>query len=69
MLDRAFHITAEFQKNTFDILPFVSRINYLIMHQIKNMNKTLILKTPSQWSREVLARHVHAQTQSNVGLK
>jgi len=69
VLDHAFHITAEFQKNTFDFLPFVSRINYLVMHQIQNMKKALILKAPSQCSREVLARHVHAHTQSNVGQK
>jgi len=39
VLDQAFHITAEFQKNTFDIFPVVSRINYLNMHQIRNMKR------------------------------
>ena len=69
VLDHAFHITAKVQKNTFGLLSVVSRIIYLNMHQITNTNKSHILKTPSQCSREVSARSAHAQTQGNVGQK
>jgi len=69
VFDQAFHITAEVQKNTFHFFSAGSRIIYLNMYQIRNMNKSHILKTPSQCSREVSARHLHVQTQSNVGQK
>jgi len=69
VFDQAFHITAEVHKNTFGFLSVVSRIIYLNMHQITNMNKSHILKNPFQCSREVLARPAQPQTQSNVGQK
>jgi len=47
-------------------LSAVSRINYLNLYQIRNINTSPISKASTQWSREVSARHVHTQTQKQI---
>jgi len=65
VFDQVFHIVAEFQKNAFDFFSLVTRNNYLNMYQIKIITKLPLSKSPSQWSRELSARNVYAQTPKN----
>ena len=67
VFDQAFQISGEVQKNAFDFLSLVTRINYLKMYQIKNITTSPISIAPSQWSREVSARNVYAQTPKQIG--
>ena len=69
MFDQTFQIAAEVQKNAFYFLSLVTRINYLNMYQIENITNLPITKSLSQWSREVSARHVYAQTPQKLEQK